>query len=229
MPILRDVQLSISLDAILSVQGIGNPSMAPQKILDLSRELITLVTDLHLLEPAIAYEFYPVYEVGEGFFLLEGGLSLRGRLLVKRLNSALELSAVVCTIGPRLEEQVSEFSSRADPLRGIMLDGLGSAAVESLAQEACKIIREQAGLRGYETSSPLSPGMLDFPLSEQWAICKIVHAEQIRVSLTQTAMMVPRKSTSMVMGIGLRMPTWTKAEACKTCPLRHTCRFRVHV
>jgi len=41
--------------------------------------------------------------------------------------------------------------------------------------------------------------------------------------------MVPRKSISMVIGIGPQMTTWTKAEACASCNLSKTCRYRIHV
>ena len=40
-------------------------------------------------------------------------------------------------------------------------------------------------------------------------------------------MMVPRKSASMVMGIGVEMATWTRAEVCARCNLRQTCRYQI--
>jgi hypothetical protein len=43
-------------------------------------------------------------------------------------------------------------------LRGMLLDGIGSAAVDSLTEEACKLIADEASSRGYEASSPISPG-----------------------------------------------------------------------
>lgn len=229
MTFIHDLNITFSLNHVLRMQGVRDTSEPPKKVMELLEELFEIVDRDCLLESAVAYDSLPVRVTEHERIFFKGEISLNSPLLSKRLGKALEIVIMVCTIGPHLEKKVTDYFNQGNRLRSILLDGFGSAAVESLAQEACRIIREQAELRGYETSSPLSPGMLDFPLSEQWAICKIVHAEQIRVSLTQTAMMVPRKSTSMVMGIGLRMPTWTKAEACKTCPLRHTCRFRVHV
>ncbi len=114
-------------------------------------------------------------------------------------------------------------------MSGLLLDGIGSAAVNSLAQEVCKLIAHEASLRNYQASSPLSPGGRSFPLSEQWQLFKLVPAEEIGVRLTSTGLMVPRKSVSMVIGIGPQMPTWTKAEACARCNLGRTCRYRIHV
>jgi len=47
------------------------------------------------------------------------------------------------------------------------------------------------------------------------------------VSLTSSGIMVPRKSASMVMGIGPKMTRWTEAEVCARCNLRETCHYKV--
>ena len=42
-----------------------------------------------------------------------------------------------------------------------------------------------------------------------------------------SGMMVPRNSVSMVIGIGPRMATWTRAEVCARCSLKETCPHRI--
>jgi len=71
--------------------------------------------------------------------------------------------------------------------------------------------------------------MSGLPLAEQWALFQLVPAEQIRVRLTSSAMVISHKSISMVIGVGQDMPTWTQAEACERCNLKETCRYRVHI
>jgi len=88
-------------------------------------------------------------------------------------------------------------------------------------------VRREALSRGYQASSPLSPGMPGFSISEQWQLFKLVPAEEIGVSLNPSGMMVPRKSTSMVIGVGMKMPTWTQAEVCDRCSLKRTCPYKV--
>ena len=112
-------------------------------------------------------------------------------------------------------------------MQALILDGIGSAAVDSLAQEACHFINREASSHGHQASSPISPGMPGLPISEQWQLFQLVPAEQIGVHLTSSAMMVPRKSVSMIIGIGPDMPTWTQAEVCNRCGINKTCHYRV--
>jgi len=190
-------------------------------------ELVASVKDDYLLEPAIAYEIHTVTAVDSQQLSLEGGIVLSGSTLTGILSQAKELAAIVCTIGSKIEDRVTDYFSGNEPLRGLLLDGLGSAAVDALVQEGCEHITHETTNRGYQVSSPLSPGGPGFPLSEQWPLFQLVPAEKIGVSLTSAGLMIPRKSVSMVIGIGPQMITWTRTEACARCNLGETCHYRI--
>ena len=227
MPIVRDISLDLRMSEILRRLGIKDDSKLKSEMETLIGELLVSANDEHLLEPAIVYETYLITEVGYQQLSLEGNTVLHGSVLSSVLSPAKELAVLVCTIGCRLEEKVTDYFGKSEPLQGLLLDGIGSAAVDSVAQEGCELIMRGASLRGYQASSPLSPGGRSFPLSEQRQLFRLVPAGEIGVSLTSSGLMVPRKSVSMVVGIGPRMPTWTKAEACARCNLSKTCRYRI--
>jgi len=228
MPIVRDIRLTLKLAEVLRRQGIREYSRLKSDMKDLIQELLARVNSGQLLEPAIIYQTYPIKEVNHNQLSLEGDAVLHGSILSSVLAEARELAVVVCTIGPGLEKQVTEYINNDQALRGLFLDGIGSAAVDSLSFEVCSLIGSEASLRGYQASSPLSPGGPRFPLSEQWQLFELVPADQIGVSLTSSAVMVPRKSLSMVIGMGSDMKTWTKAESCARCNLRNTCHYRIY-
>ena len=227
MPVIRNIPLSLKTGEVLRRAGFrGHPKIRPE-IKQLILELLESVEKAHLLEPAIAYEIYPVTALSHSQVTLKGGAVLRGSLLSSLLPQAKELAVVVVTIGPGLEKQVTDYTSRNEPLRGVLLDGIGSAAVDSLTQEACKLITAEALPRGYQVGSPISPGMPGLPITEQWPLLEMVPAREIGVSLTSSGIMVPRKSASMVIGMGLKMKTWTRAEVCARCNLSQTCQYRI--
>jgi hypothetical protein len=228
MPLVRDIRLTLELGEVLRRQGIREYSRLKSDMKDLIQELLVIVNNGQLLEPAIAYQTYQIKEVGHDQLLLENDVVLHGSVLSSVLAESRELAVVVCTIGPGLEKQVAGYFNNDEALRGLLLDGIGSAAVDSLGFEVCSIIGNEASLRGYQASSPLSPGGPRFPLSEQWQLFKLAPADQIGVSLTSSGVMVPRKSVSMVIGMGSDMKTWTKAESCARCNLRNTCHYRIH-
>ena len=227
MPIIRDIPLSLKTREVLRREGFREYSKVRPEIKSLIFELLASVKQAHLLEPVMAYEIYSITEMSHRQLSLKGNAVVHGPLLSSLLPEAKELAAVVCTIGPRLEKQVTDYTNRGEPLRGLLLDGIGSAAVDSLTQEVCKFIMGEASSRGYQASSPISPGMLGLPITEQWQLLKMVPAREIGVSLTSSAIMVPRKSASMVIGIGPQMTTWTRAEVCAHCSLRKTCPYRI--
>ena len=225
MPVIHDIPLSLKTKEVLRRQGFRGHSKIRPEITNLILELLASVESAHLLEPAAAYEIHPITEMSQRQSSSECKAVVQGLSLPPLLAKAKELAAVVCTIGPKLEKQATDYFSKHEPLRGALLDGIGSAAVDSLAQEVCKLITSEASSRGYQASSPISPGMPGLPIEEQQQLLKLVPAGEIGVSLTSSGIMVPRKSASMVIGIGPQMATWTRAEVCARCSLRKTCPY----
>jgi len=228
MPVIRDIPLSLKTREVLRREGFREYSKIRPEIKSLILELLASVKKAHLLEPAMAYEIHSITEMSHGQLSLKGNLVVPGPLLPSLLPEAKELAVVVGTIGSRLEKQVTDYFNRDEPLRSVLLDGIGSAAVDSLTQEVCKFMAGEASSRGYQASSPINPGMPGLSITEQWQLLEMVPAREIGVSLTSSGIMVPRKSTSMVIGIGLQMTTWTRAEVCAHCSLRKTCPYRIH-
>ncbi len=228
MPVIRDIPLTLKTKEVLRREGFREYSKIRPEIKSLILELIASVKNAHLLEPIMAYEIHLITEMSHRQLFLEGNVVVDGPLLPSLLPEAKELAVVVCTIGSRLEKQVTNYFKQDEPLRGVLLDGIGSAAVDSLTEEICKLITVEASSRGYQAGSPVSPGMPGLPITEQWQLLKMVPAQKIGVSLTSSGTMVPRKSASMVIGIGPQMKTWTRAEVCGRCSLAKSCPYRIH-
>lgn len=229
MPVIRDISLNLKTREVLRREGYRGHLQIKPEIKSLILELLTSVMNTHLLEPAIVYEIYPVNGISHSQSYLEGDVELLSSLLPSLPPGVKEVTAVVSTIGPKLEKQVKDYNEQGEPLRGLLLDGIGSAAVDSLTQEACQFIAGEVLSRGYQVSRPISPGMPGLPIAAQWQLLKMAPAREVGVSLTASGMMVPRKSSSMVMAIGPQMPRWTHAEACARCNLSQACAYRIPV
>jgi len=229
MPVILDIPLSLKTGEVLRREGLGGNFKIRPRIKNLILELLASVKQVHLLEPAVAYEIQSITEMSREQVSLEGNSVVHGSLLPSTFPEAKELAIAVGTIGPRLEKQVAEYFDRDEPLRGILLDGIGSAAVDSLTQEVCRLITAEASSRSYQASSPVNPGMPGLPITEQWRLLEMVPAREIGVSLTSSGEMVPRKSISMIIGIGPKMKTWTRAEVCARCSLKNNCPYRVKI
>jgi hypothetical protein len=156
--------------------------------------------------------------------LLEGGGVLSGPLVGHRLAAATAVMGIVVTIGDRLEQRVSEVLPR-EPGFGLALDGFGSAAVEALAVAACEQAGAEATARGLRTTLPLSPGMIGWDVATgQRQILGLLGEAAQHLRLTPEGLMLPRKSLSMVVGLGSELTG--EGEVCDYCSLRDSCRHR---
>ncbi|MBI4732305.1 MAG: hypothetical protein HY781_09330 [Chloroflexi bacterium] len=171
---------------------------------------------------AVIHEAEIVERRHEQIFL-KGGKTLTGPLITRHLAGAERVAAGVCTIGAGLEDLSSSLMEE-NPLLGLALDGLGNAAVESVAQQTCRRIGDRAQAAGLETSAALSPGEPDWPVDVgQPQIFSLLEAGQAGVHLTEGGMMVPKKTISFVVGIG---PHMEQADLCELCSMRERCRYR---
>ncbi len=227
MPVIRDIPLSLKTSEVLRRQGLGGGAKIRPEIKILIQELLASVKKARLLEPAVAYEYYTVSSMNGSQISLDGDKAIRGPLLPAIFPEAKELAVLLCTIGPRPEKQVTDYSKSGETMRGMILDGIGSTAVDMVTPEVLRRLASEVSSRGYEISSPVNPGMPGFPLTEQWNLLGLVNADEIDVRLTASGVLVARKSASMVIGIGPRMTRWTDAEVCARCSLRETCHYKV--
>jgi len=222
MPVIHYIHLSLKTSDVLRRQGLKGGAKVGQEIKILIRELLTSVKMARTLEPAVAYEYYTVSSMNGSHILLADDKAIHAPLIPAIFPEAKELVVILCTIGPRLEKQVTAYSKSDEALQGMLLDGIGSAAVDILAVEILRRLGSEVSGRGYEISSPVNPGMPGFPLTEQWNLLGLVNADEIGLSLIASGVLVPRKSASMVMGIGPKMTRWTQAEVCARCSLKET-------
>ncbi|HUT96756.1 MAG TPA: hypothetical protein VMW60_01390 [Dehalococcoidales bacterium] len=227
MPVIRDIPLNLDYsDEVLRRQGLGGRARVRTEIKKVITELLAEVGKDGLLEPTVAYECYPIAAIHPDRISLEGDKAIEGPLLSATFPEAREFIVLIATIGPRLEERVTEYSKGGKALRGVVLDGIGTAAVDMLIPEALRLIAAEVASRGYEISSPVNPGMPGFPMTEQWNLLELAPAKEIGVSLSSSGVLIPRKSTSMVVGTGPKMTRWTQAEVCGRCSLRKTCPYK---
>jgi hypothetical protein len=225
MPLLEEIDLVLDVDGVLRGQG-----AVPSVIRRRSPQLVQLAERAleegrPLLRPQALYQYDEVEALQHETLRLKGG-TLQGGLIAQHLAGARQIVTLVCTIGSALSERVTALMGE-NILYALALDGVGSAAVEALANAACKYLEDQAATQGWQTTIPLSPGMVGWAVDEgQPQIFELVDASELGVTLTEGNVMLPLKSLSMVLGIGPELQTGGRP--CDYCSMRETCRYQDH-
>jgi hypothetical protein len=223
MDLSKDWNISIGTDEILRGQGADPQIVRARKPALLRAAERAHAAGLGLLHPMSLTAEVMVQEHRHELIRLVGGMALTGPLVTQQLGGAQRVVAAVCTIGPELESTSASIFSE-DPLYALALDGLGNAAVESLAQQVCGQIAEQVKQEGLQASTPLSPGTPEWPVEVgQPQIFALLDPTKAGVNLTSGGMMMPKKSVSFVVGIGQEM---SQASMCTVCSLQNTCRYQ---
>jgi cobalamin-dependent methionine synthase I len=128
----------------------------------------------------------------------------------------------VVTIGEALENEVSQLTKEGSILKASVLDTVGSVEVEKVADWLESMIRDVAAANGAKVSWRYSPGYCDWDITQQKELFRGLDGKSVGVSLTDTCLMVPRKSISGVIGMGESCNTFSACRFCnrKNCPER---------
>lgn len=226
MAILDDWNLDVDLDAVLRGQGADPAAIRARspKLVELAER--ALEEGLPLIRPRVLIERFAVQALQHERLLLGDGATLSGELLARHLAPVREVLVVLCTIGRSLEDYTAQVM-QSEIVYGLALYGVGSAAVETLANAACLRLEHEAADRDLQTTIPLSPGMIGWPVEEgQAQIFELVDGALIGVELTDGCVMVPLKSLTMVIGLGTDLGV--KGRTCDYCTMRETCLYQDH-
>lgn len=176
-----------------------------------------------LIKPGALYSRETVKEQQSGIIALNSGVSLSTGSFSQDWQGAEYLGVVICTIGAALEDRVDELFAQQDPLSALVLDSVGSAAVEAVADEINYLICCREKGAGNKVGPRASPGYGKWSVTDQQLLFSLLPAHKVKVQLNQQCMMTPRKSCSFCLGIGGELDY--KFNPCRRCG-KENCRYR---
>ena len=140
---------------------------------------------------AAALEIEVVQEEGE---LRLGPLRATSQSLAVHLAGCNKALLFCATVGGELDRLLLRYG-KTQPGRALMLDAIGSAAVEAWCDKLT------------ENRPRFSPGYGDFPLRHQRDILALLLAAQTTgITMTSSQMLVPQKSVAAIIGLRLGEP-----------------------
>jgi len=148
------------------------------------------------------------------------------------------------TVGSGIEMRATELADGGNPTAALILDAMGSAAVEEAADRLGAVITSRLGAAAHApAASPgldfsrdadgpvpgpscrISPGFGRWPLQAQAPLFERLPHTAVGVRLLPSLLMVPRKSISFAMWLGSVARPVAGLSGCDRCGLEH-CRYR---
>jgi hypothetical protein len=125
-----------------------------------------------------------------------------GKIVWAQLKRSQSVALFLCTAGEKIGEVSRQLIGEKDFLRGYIYDVAGSEIVEAAADIMQKKIMENMQEEGMLITNRFSPGYCGWNVSEQHKLFQLIPDNFCGIRLTESALMVPIKSISGIIGIG---------------------------
>lgn len=154
--------------------------------------------------------------------VFDNGVSFESEKLAKNLDGCKGAFLFVATAGINADRLIKKYSSLMVS-KALVLDAIGSAAVEGFCDVMCKKIRQEYGV---SFRPRFSPGYGDLSVLCQSQILNLLDAnKQIGITLTDSNMMIPSKSVSAIVGVRPKSEQCKNATDCDCCD-EQNCPYR---
>ena len=220
--VLDDIPLAIDPDEVLRFQGYkAGVDVPTSEVMALFDEALALGRTL--MRPRAALQSCRVTRHGDR--LTAGGVTLTIPPVGERWGVIEEITAGVCTIGAALERRVGElWEARELPL-AMMLDSVGSGAVESLAEYLNDHLCGEGLARGVKVTNRVSPGYGGWDVAEQALLWRLCPGGAVGVTLNDACFMTPTKTITILAGAGPGARVDDYFSQCARCWMRD-CAYR---
>ena len=194
----------------------GEPPPETQRALTRCEKLLR-----ETARPRTLWRLFPLAPDGSfsGAAFRPGGRDVRAHL-----SRCRRVVAMAATLGMEAELLLRRAQSRSMG-DAVLLDALGSAAVEQVCDRLCAALAER--FAPARLTARFSPGYGDWALSEQGALFRLLNVtKELGVSLTESGLMVPQKSVTALIGISDGETDEAPRGGCASCAMGRDCPYR---
>jgi len=222
---MKNPEISLTIEAVLKGQGADPEVIANRRpgLLKVAQNALELGQSLIHLD-AFSKSLQIISFDNESLNL-EGGINIKSTHIAELMHGSKVVEAFICTIGDQLEKVSAELF-QTDPSLALALDGMANAAIDQFVEKICCEVEAEAHSEGLKTSIPISPGSSEWPLEKgQPMLFGSIKPDQAIINLSESFLMIPKKSSSFIVGIGKEITKHGKT--CDQCNARETCRYKI--
>jgi len=202
--------LEIDANEIFLSMGYRN-SVPEEDVLLLIDKILAEISAV--CKPQYIYEVYDGKMCDNASIEIDGKKFITGKIITHYLHGMEKCCVFVTTAGSEYDAYKKELRKKGDILEEFIADAIGSVIAEACVS---KIAGELA--ENNNCSYPYSPGYCNWKLTEQTLLFSLLPDTPCGVTLTESCLMVPIKSTSGIIGIGKEIKR--KVYACNICEIK---------
>ena len=152
-------------------------------------------------------------------------LTLQSNDIYNLLLDCDECILMSATLGLEIEREIRKLTY-TDLTKGIIIDACATTAIE----EVCDIVQDNIAKNLLKEDKYItyrySPGYGDLPIEKNLDINNLLNSQkEIGLTVTNSGIMIPRKSVVALIGVSRRKISNTK-KSCENCSNRHNCNYK---
>ncbi|MDO5548587.1 MAG: vitamin B12 dependent-methionine synthase activation domain-containing protein [Eubacteriales bacterium] len=152
-------------------------------------------------------------------------MKLPGEDICRHLAGCDSMYLLCATLGAAVDREI-RFVERTSMLNALALDAAAGDGIEKVCDHAQEEIRTLEANSGRFITGRFSPGYGDLPMTVQPELIRLCDApRRIGLSLTQSGILIPRKSVTAILGAS-SVPVEGRRRGCGTCRMTASCPFR---
>lgn len=187
-----------------------------------STRIVSLVDDYvrnyhDFLSPAYSHAVRDIKSIKGSRITISDSIIFKSKILADLLKRCDKIVVFALTIGNYLEEMVDYLSENGLVVQATVLDAIGSGTAEKLAANVEDSVRLIAQTDDMVISRRFSPGYCDWDVSQQAMVFQTLDRDSCGIHLTDSMLMIPRKSVSGIIGLGLPGKGIEEFNPCQTC------------
>ncbi len=195
MPVYNTVLLAIDTKETRRYAGLNKAKDFDEKLIEEAS------LEARLL--AVPRGIWQLYDYDSAAQIVRADLPfiIKGKAIAKHLKDAEKVVILSASVGDSIEHYVTKYFQEGRYAYSVLLDAAATAAVEQVADAMEKAIRLKVSKEGYIMLRRFSPGYGDWPLEQQSEMVRLAASEKIGIHLSDTLMLVPRKSITAIIGL----------------------------
>lgn len=164
-------------------------------------------------------------EFSENVLLKNTTLNFEGKDIYNHVEGAKQVAVMAVTLGMEAERAILKYQ-HTDMTDAVILDAVFDAFVECVADNTEQEIKKFASKQGLFTNYRYSPGYGDFPINTQKSVISSLGCEKkIGLTVTETNIMLPRKSVTAVIGLFDELKEKNQHN-CLNCNMQDKCKSK---
>lgn len=180
----------------------------------------TLLSEVNL---RYCYKVFDIEKTEDFINIIDTGLVLKGKSIYNHLEDCSKAVLMACTLSDKVDRLISRLNI-IDMSSSLITDSMASALIEQFCNEVEYKIKKDLDIKNMTWR--FSPGYGDFPIDIQKNFIKTINADkQIGLTVTDSNILIPRKSVTAVIGIS-ENPLPQKKRGCAICNMNKTCQYR---